>query len=106
QDFIGRWALEHYAEREPSLSLVGFTTAGEKVPTEGAVVVDDDRKPVGQVTSARRSPKLGRTIGMAMVPAALAADGARLVISDAGELIEAHVQTAPFYDPAGEVLRS
>jgi sarcosine oxidase, subunit alpha len=105
QDFIGRWALEHYAEREPALALVGFTADG-RVPAEGAVVVDGAGTPVGQVTSARRSPKLERTIGMAMVPPAMAADGAALVISDRGERIEAVVQTAPFYDPEGKVLRS
>jgi sarcosine oxidase, subunit alpha len=106
QDFVGRWALEHYAERDPALSLVGFTVADGRVPTEGSVVVGTDGKPVGQVTSARRSPKLGLAIGMAMVPAALARDGAALVVSDAGRRIEAVVQTAPFYDPEGEVLRS
>jgi sarcosine oxidase subunit alpha len=105
QDFIGRWALERYAEKDPALTLVGFTTEGQ-VPTEGAVVVGRDGSPAGQVTSARRSPKLGRTIGMAMVPPAMAGDGASLVISDRGERIPAVVQTAPFYDPEGEVLRS
>jgi sarcosine oxidase subunit alpha len=105
QDFIGRWALEHYAEQRPTLSLVGFT-AGEQVPTEGAAVIDAAGKPVGEVTSARRSPRLGRTIGMAMVPAAMADDDARLVISDAGRRIEGVVQTTPFYDPDGEALRS
>lgn len=106
QDFIGRWALEHYAEREPALALVGFTAANEKVPTEGAVVIDGAGTPVGQVTSARRSPALEQTIGMAMVPPQLAGDGAPLTISDRGERITAVVQTEPFYDPEGEALRS
>jgi sarcosine oxidase subunit alpha len=106
QDFIGRWALEHYAEQTPVASLVGFTMAGGDVPTEGAVVVDEAGLPAGQVTSSRHSPVLGRTIGMAWVPDALAHDGARITISDEGRQLTAEIQTKPFYDPDGEVLRS
>jgi len=101
QDFIGRWALEHAAEHPAEFALVGFTMANGHVPTEGAVVV-----PGGQVTSARRSPQLGKVIGMAWVPAAQAQDGAALTISDEGVTHAATVTTSPFYDPEGEVLRS
>jgi sarcosine oxidase subunit alpha len=106
QDFIGRWALEHTAAQEPSVRLVGFTTPGGELPTEGAVVLGTDGAPEGQVTSARRSPRLGQVIGLATVPAALAGDGAQIWISDAGRRIAATVTTKPFYDPEGEVLRS
>ena len=105
QDWIGRWALTHAADRPVETALVGFRVEGDHVPTEGAVVVDGD-VPAGQVTSARRSPKLGETIGMAWVPSPLASDGARITISDAGRTLEAVVTTKPFYDPEGEVLRS
>jgi sarcosine oxidase, subunit alpha len=106
QDFIGRWALEHFAEDPPETSLVGFRMANGHVPTEGAVVMPVDGGPMGQVTSARHSPQLGGVIGMAWVPAALAKDGERVTISDDGRTLEAEVVTAPFYDPDGEVLRS
>lgn len=105
QDFVGRWALEHAAQETPDAVLVGFTTAGGELPTEGAVVLHEGAA-AGQVTSARRSPKLQRTIGLAWVPAALAEEGAALSISDAGRTIAATVTTRPFYDPDGEVLRS
>ncbi|CAA9489203.1 MAG: Sarcosine oxidase alpha subunit [uncultured Solirubrobacteraceae bacterium] len=105
QDFIGRWALERFAEQEPEAALVGFTMANGHVPTEGSVVVSDG-VPAGQVTSARRSPQVGKVIGLAWVPAALAKDGASITISDAGQTYAADVQTKPFYDPDGEVLRS
>lgn len=105
QDFIGKWALERAADRAPTSALVGFTCPGGEVPTEGAVVLVDG-VPAGQVTSARRSPKLAMTIGMATVPPALARDDARIVISDAGARIDAVVTTKPFYDPEGEVLRA
>jgi sarcosine oxidase subunit alpha len=106
QDFIGKWALEHYGQQTPQTTLVGFTMANGDVPTEGAVVVDQTGTPVGQVTSARRSPVLGATIGMAWVPAALAEDGTQITISDEGRQLTAQIQTQPFYDPEGEVLRS
>ncbi|MCL2418003.1 MAG: 2Fe-2S iron-sulfur cluster-binding protein [Conexibacteraceae bacterium] len=105
-DFIGKWALEHYAEWTPETMLVGFTVASGEVPTEGAVVVDEAGLPAGQVTSARHSATLDRTIGMAWVPEPLARDGAVVTISDAGRQLRGEVQTRPFYDPEGELLRS
>ena len=106
QDFIGKWALEHYAAEEPATRLVGFTLPNGHVPTEGAVIVDGVGAPAGQVTSARFSPVLDRVIGMAWVPSPLARDGSQVTISDEGRTMEAHIQTRPFYDPDGEVLRS
>jgi sarcosine oxidase, subunit alpha len=105
-DFIGKWALEHYAEEEPATRLVGFTLPNGHVPTEGAVVMDAAGAPVGQVTSSRFSPVLDRVIGMAWVPSPLASDGSQVTISDEGTTMRAEVQTRPFYDPDGEVLRS
>ncbi|HLJ02666.1 MAG TPA: 2Fe-2S iron-sulfur cluster-binding protein [Solirubrobacteraceae bacterium] len=106
EDFIGKWALEHYAEEVPTTSLVGFTLADGHVPTEGSVVLDERGSPAGQVTSSRFSPVLRRVIGMAWVPTPLAHDGARITISDEGQTFSGEIQTQPFYDPAGEVLRS
>ncbi|MDQ6819183.1 MAG: hypothetical protein M3076_02400, partial [Actinomycetota bacterium] len=106
EDFIGKWALEHYAQETPATSLVGFTLADGRVPTEGAVVVDSAGEPAGQVTSARYSPVLKQVIGMAWVPSALAGDGATIRISDEGDTLFGKLQTKPFYDPDGEVLRS
>jgi sarcosine oxidase subunit alpha len=106
QDFIGKWALEHYADEVPATQLVGFTLGNGHVPTEGAVIVDTAGAPAGQVTSARFSPVLDRVIGMAWVPSPLARDGAQVTISDEGQTFSAHIQTRPFYDPDGEVLRS
>jgi sarcosine oxidase subunit alpha len=106
EDFIGRWALEHAAEHPGDSALVGFSLADGHVPTEGAVILDAGGAPAGQVTSARLSRQLGRVIGMAWVPAALAQDGAGVTISDNGRRLDAHVQTTPFHDPDGELLRS
>jgi sarcosine oxidase subunit alpha len=106
QDFIGKWALEHYADHGAGVALVGFTMSNGDVPTEGAVVLDASGTPAGQVTSSRHSPVLDRTIGMAWVPEGFAQDGAQITISDEGRTLTAEIQTTPFYDPDGEVLRS
>jgi len=105
EDFIGRWALEAVQERGIENMLVGFRVEGDHVPTEGAAVVLDDQ-PVGRVTSSRFSPVLGEVIGMAWVPAALAADGGRVTLSDNGKRLEAQVQTSPFHDPDQERMRA
>jgi sarcosine oxidase subunit alpha len=106
QDFIGKWALERFADEPTETALVGIKLSNGHVPTEGSVVMPVDGGPVGQVTSSRFSPQLGGVIGMAWVPAALAKDGSRVTISDEGKKLEAEVVTKPFYDPDGEVLRS
>jgi sarcosine oxidase subunit alpha len=106
EPFIGKWALAHIAEHPAPTTLVGFTLPDGRVPTEGAVVLDAAGTAAGQVTSARHSRQLGRVIGMAWVPAALAKDGATVTILDEGSRIGASVVTEPFHDPAGELLRS
>ena len=105
EDFIGRWALEAVQERGDENRLVGFTLDNGAVPAEGAAVVTDGQ-PVGRVTSSRFSPLLERTIGMAWVPVALAEDGQSITLADDGRRLTARVQTAPFYDPDQERLRS
>ena len=60
----------------------------------------------GRVTSARRSEAAGAVIGLAWVPADVAVDGASFEIQFGGTHATARVRTAPFYDPAGERLRS
>jgi len=106
QDFIGRWALEEFAEREPALRLVGFELGNGAVPHEGAAVLAGRDGAPGRVTSARFSRTQGHPIGLAWVPREQAEDGAAIEISDRGRRMQATVTTKPFYDPDGERLRS
>jgi sarcosine oxidase, subunit alpha len=54
----------------------------------------------GRVTSAVRSPSLGKVIGLAYVPGDLAEPGSRFEIRiEGGRMIEARVASTPFYDP-------
>ena len=105
EPFVGRWALERLASRECTERLVGVVIEGEHVPGDGAVVVAGDA-PAGRITSARRSARLGRGIGLAWVPNGLSELGSRIEIRDGGTTFAAEVVDAAFYDPDGERLRT
>jgi sarcosine oxidase subunit alpha len=104
-DFVGKWALEHVQERGFHEQLVGFEMANGVVPAEGGQIVLGG-KPAGRVTSARRSPYLGRAIGMAWVLPEFAREDAEIEIKVNGSLERARVRLKPFFDPGGERLRS
>src|SRR6201999_3015604 len=84
QDFIGKWALEHFSEHGAGVALVRFSMPNGDVHTAGAVVLDAAGDPAGQVTSSRHSPVLDPTIGLAWVPEAPAEDGAQIPLFAAG----------------------
>lgn len=108
-DFIGRDAMAFLEARGPRDVLTGFEMIGTAVPAEGAAIVRDGR-PVGRVTSSKWSPTLGKAIGLAWVPAEDAVEDRPLVVrlgtGREGSTAPAVVRTAPFYDPAGERVRS
>jgi sarcosine oxidase subunit alpha len=108
-DFIGRDAFAAIAERGGREVLAGFEMIGTAVPAEGAAVVRDGR-PIGRVTSSKWSPTLGKAIGLAWLPIEDAVDDraitVRLGTGREGSSAPAVVRTKPFYDPAGERVRS
>jgi sarcosine oxidase subunit alpha len=104
--FHGRDPLLRLRAMGPRQRLVGFTmleSAG--VPLEGCQVVEGGR-PVGRVTSARYSPTLERSLGLAWVPATGAKAGDRFHIRWNGADVPAVVAALPFYDPEGKRLKS
>ena len=105
EDFVGKWAAAHVAERGVRERLVGFTLPSSVLPVEGAQIVREGRI-AGRVTSARVSERIGRTIGLAWVEPDRAAEGARIDIRVDGILHPAAVTLAPFHDPEGTLLRS
>ena len=74
-------------------------------PVEGGQVVIDG-KSSGRVTSVRRSAELGKVIGLAIVPNDLAVDGGRFDVQVNGSPVPMTVRLGPFYDPAGEKVKS
>jgi sarcosine oxidase subunit alpha len=104
-DFVGRAAVARQSAQPLRQRLVGFELDEGAPPKEGEVVVANGA-PVGRVTSAKWSPLLNRAIGMAWVPADLAAAGKLLHIQSGPRTMVARVVIEPFYDPAGERLKS
>ena len=79
-DFVGKFALEHFAQREEKEKLVGFTMEEDVLPAEGAQIVIEGL-PAGRVTSARRSEAVGQVIGLAWVPTDRSQPGTRVEIA-------------------------
>jgi sarcosine oxidase subunit alpha len=104
-DFVGKFALEHFAEREGKERLVGFRMEDDVLPAEGAQVVIEGL-PSGRVTSARRSEAVGEVIGLAWVPAERAEAGTRVEIQVDRLRRGARITHGAFFDPAGERMRS
>ena len=104
-DFVGKWAVEQFSDRDERERLVGFTMEENVVPPEGAQLVIDGR-PAGRVTSARRSEAVGDVIGLAWVPPDRSEDGTRVEIRVGRRVLGARVTHGPFYDTSGERMRS
>ena len=106
EDFLGRWALSRIDAEGSSSRLVGYQMIDtEVVPHEGEQVVADGNT-VGWVTSSRFSPTLSSSIGLCWVPKELSEEGCEISILTRGTRRAARVCHGPFYDPAGEKLRS
>jgi len=95
-DFIGRDAL--LAQKEAGLKrrLVGFEVEGRGIARQGHEVLDGDTL-VGTVTSGTWSPSFEKALGMAYVPAAIAAVGSSLTLGVRGKKLPAKVVELPFY---------
>jgi sarcosine oxidase subunit alpha len=111
--FHGRESLLRLKEMGPRHRLVGFRLPKVAEPRgdawardlEGCQVVDQGRS-VGRVTSARYSPTLEDTIGLAWLPDGQAATGSQFLIRRDGADLTATVAPMPFYDPEGKRLKS
>ena len=107
EDFIGREALQR-RKAHPARRLVGLDVQGGLVPASGDSLLVG-RARIGQVTSAVRSPKLGRVIALARVDITHAETGAALEIGAldlAQKRIPATVASFPHYDPTKSRVRS
>jgi aminomethyltransferase len=95
-EFVGREALRRQKEAGVPRKLVGFTLTETGIARHGYPVVQGGKQ-VGLVTSGTRSPSLGTSIGLAYVPAALAAEGSTFSVEIRGRPVAARVVKTPFY---------
>jgi sarcosine oxidase, subunit alpha len=106
EDFVGKAALQRLQEQGLRQKLVGFEVPGGELPNEGDQVLDTGSRPVGRVTSVRRSPTLDRVIGLAWLPLHAGAAASEFSIRSNGGTLRATVVPTPFYDPEGTRMRS
>ena len=112
RDFLGKRELVRIAAEGPKQLLVGFKMDRSRpTPDEGMQIVErndsGDLEILGWVTSSRFSPTLGESIGLCWLPRERAEqEGAPFQIYMDGTFEGARVFHGPFYDPAGEKLRS
>lgn len=105
-DFIGRAAVER-RKASPARKLVGLEIEGNLVPS-GGDCVRVGRAQVGEVTSAMRSPVLGKVIALCRIDVTYAGEGTEVEI---GQLhrqqkrIPAKVVRFPHFDPTKERVK-
>jgi sarcosine oxidase, subunit alpha len=102
--FVGRRSLQVYEQRPLDRLLTGFCVEddGAPLPKESHLVMDGEQM-IGRVTSCGLSPTLGKIVGLAYVPPALAEHGSHFTIRcDNRVSVSARAVATPFYDPDNE----
>jgi aminomethyltransferase len=97
KQYVGSDAIARTRADGPARSLVAVRMDEERaVPRPGCAIVDGDT-PIGMVTSGTFSPTLQRGIGLAYVPAALAAPETPIAVDVRGRTRTAHTARKPLY---------
>jgi glycine cleavage system aminomethyltransferase T len=93
--------------------LVGYEMLDSTLVPEEAnqIVQPNPNRPIGleiigRITSSRYSPLLKKSIGLCWLPIERSAPGSEFTVRIRGELHQGRVVSLPFYDPAGERLKS
>jgi aminomethyltransferase len=95
QDFPGAARVAGEVANAPSRVRVGLRVTGAPA-REGAVIADENRRPIGVVTSGGFSPSLGAPIAMGFVPPAFAIPGTVLTVIVRDRPQAAEVVAMPF----------
>jgi aminomethyltransferase len=100
KEFIGAEPLRKIKADGPAKKLVGLVLDGKRIARQGAEVKDAAGKTIGTVTSGTFGPTVQKSIAMAFVESAHAAEGTSLGIDLRGEINAATVTKLPFYKRA------
>ena len=105
-DFIGRAALER-RKATPARKLVGLDVEGGVVPGPGdGVRVGKAR--IGEITSAVKSPVLGKVIALARIDVTYSEPGTRIEVGQLDgqqKRLRAEVVRSPHFDPTKERVK-
>ena len=105
-DFIGRSALEN-RKAHPQKKLVGLELAGGLVPANGDCV-RIGKAQIGEITSAMKSPWLGKTIALARLDITHAEPGTAVEVGQLDgqqKRLKATVTGFPHFDPTKERVK-
>lgn len=100
-EFIGKTALKRIKTEGIKRRLVGVEIHGASLDSTNEhpwPVISDGSQP-GKLTSCVYSPRLGKNIGLALVPLAHSQAGSMLTIDTPYGKRQATVVPLPFYDP-------
>jgi aminomethyltransferase len=97
-EFIGREALlKVQTAGGPKRKLVGLEMVERGIARDGYTVLDLEGKEIGAITSGSPAPFLRTNIAFALVPAAVAASGADVLVQVRANRVIAKQVPAPFY---------
>ena len=105
-DFIGRAALEE-RKAHPHRKLVGLDITGGVVPSPGDCI-RVGKAQVGEITSAMKSPILGKVIALGRVATAHSAIGTELEVGQLDgqqKRLKAAITNFPHFDPTKERVK-
>ena len=105
-DFIGRSAAAEEKESGGTLRLAAFRIDAADADAIGDEPIWHDGRVVGWVTSGAFGHRLGQSLALGYVPAALANADTGFEVEIIGERRKAHRLAAPAYDPAGTLMRT
>jgi aminomethyltransferase len=94
-DFIGAKAIRERQQTGATQALAGFVLEARGIAREGHAVVHEEAE-IGRVTSGAPSPTLGKSIGLAYVPPALATPGTTWSVRVRSRDLAARVVETPF----------
>ncbi len=105
-DFIGRAALER-RKATPARKLVGLDVEGGIVPGPGDCV-RVGKAQIGEITSAVKSPVLGKVIALARIDVTYSEPGTRIEVGQLDgqqKRLRAEVVRSPHFDPTKERVK-
>jgi dimethylglycine dehydrogenase len=105
-DFIGRSAAAEERDRGGALRLLCFKVAATDADAIGDEPIWHDGKAVGWVTSGAFGHRVGASLALGYVPAALTRSEASFEIEIIGERRPAVRLAEPAFDPSGALMRT
>ena len=105
-DFIGRLGVAEERESGGTLRLATFRVDAADADAIGDEPIWHEGHAVGWVTSGAFGHRVGQSLALGYVPAAVANADSGFEIEIIGERRMAHRLAAPAYDPAGTLMRS